>query len=147
MLEIGMRFGILVLLGLTIWLLVTLGRYFVERQRRLALSATPAPIPGTETSASSRSIPLYILAFSSADCQQCHRLQTPALQRVVEARKDTVTIVDIDATTGHSLVQTYHILTVPSTVLLDVQGKVHAVNYGFASTQHLLAQVDAALAS
>jgi hypothetical protein len=30
----------------------------------------------------------------------------------------------------------------PSTVIMDAEGRTHAVNYGFANTQRLLDQVD-----
>jgi len=87
-----------------------------------------------------------ILAFSSADCRQCHQLQTPALQRVVAARGDAVTVIEVDATSQHELAETYHVLTVPSTVVLNAAGQAQAINYGFANTQRLLAQIDEILA-
>jgi hypothetical protein len=149
--EIVIRLAILALVGIATWLLAWTGRRFVEAQRCEALAAT---VPGTITvsedmpeSASTVGLsPIRILAFSSADCHQCHRLQAPVLKRVLEARGETVTIVDVDATTEHRLVQTYHVLTVPSTVVLDAIGNTHAVNYGFANTQRLLKQVDEVLA-
>ena len=149
--EILIRLAILALVGIATWLLVWTGRSFVEAQRRQALAAT---VPGTITvsedmpeSASTVGLsPIRILAFSSADCHQCHQLQAPVLKRVLEARRETVTVVDVDATTEHQLVQTYHVLTVPSTVVLDAIGNAHAVNYGFANTQRLLKQVDEVLA-
>ncbi len=54
--------------------------------------------------------------------------------------------MDVDATMEHQLTQAYHVLTVPSTVVLDAEGNAHAVNYGFANTQRLPQQVDEALA-
>ena len=72
--------------------------------------------------------------------------QRTALQRVLEARGEAVRVVDVDATTDEQLVLTYHVLTVPSTVILDAAGNAHAVNYGFANTQRLLQQVDEMLA-
>lgn len=88
---------------------------------------------------------MRILAFSSADCHQCHTMQTPALQRVTGARKYQVSVEEIDAPGSPELTRRYQVLTVPTTVVLDAAGRVHAVNYGFASTQRLLDQVDAVL--
>jgi len=45
------------------------------------------------------------------------------------------------------LAQRYQVLTVPTTVVLDAAGYVHAVNYGFANTQRLLEQVDGVLSA
>lgn len=147
---IALRLGIVILVGLATCLLIWTGRSVVARQRRLAFAA--APIAAEIAPASGMSVPIadtppvHILAFSSEDCHQCHQLQTPALRRVVTARQDAIKIVEVDATTEHQLVQTYHVMTVPSTVVLDAAGNVHAVNYGFANTQRLLEQVDTVLA-
>jgi hypothetical protein len=148
MVPILVRLGLLVLIGLAVCLLLWAGRRFVEVQRRKALAAAPLNVPaqpGENTSHAGAS-PVHILAFSTADCRQCHQLQTPALQRVVASRGESVRVTEVDASTEQQLVQTYHVLTVPSTVVLDTTGNVQAVNYGFASTRRLLEQVDEALA-
>jgi thioredoxin-like negative regulator of GroEL len=87
-----------------------------------------------------------ILAFSSADCHQCHQLQAPALQRVLEARGKSVSVIEIDAPSSPELTQRYQVLTVPTTVVLDAKGQAHAINYGFANTKRLLEQIDEILA-
>ncbi|MBO0790174.1 MAG: thioredoxin family protein, partial [Ktedonobacteraceae bacterium] len=143
--DIAIRLGVLALVGLAIWLLSRVGRNFVERRRRQALAAAPLAASVTHSTPASDPSSVRILAFSSADCRQCHQLQAPALARVQQARGAAVTVMEIDATSEHDLTQAYHILTVPSTVVLDAHGKAHAVNYGFANAQRLLAQVDTVL--
>ena len=145
MIEIVTRLGILAVVGMVTALLVWTGRNYVETQRRRALAAVSLAGGDTAASENGRS-PIRILDFSSADCRQCHQLQEPALQRVLAARGESVRVVDVDATSDEQLVRTYHVLTVPSTVILDAAGNAHAVNYGFANTQRLLAQVDEVLA-
>jgi thioredoxin-related protein len=83
-----------------------------------------------------------ILAFSNEDDRQCRILQAPVLRRVVEAKGDVVSVINIDASNSPELTQRYHVLTVPTTVLLDARGKTYAVNYGFTNAQSLLKQVD-----
>jgi hypothetical protein len=145
--EIIMRFGVLLLLAIGGGLLVLLGRRFVESQRRRALSAAaPSSLPEMGTGETATNTAVRILSFSSPDCQQCKRLQAPTLERVLEARGETVTVVKIDATTDQDFVRTYRVLTVPSTVVLNTEGKAHAINYGFADTHRLLSQVDEVLA-
>jgi thioredoxin-like negative regulator of GroEL len=146
--EIVVRLSILLLVGVVAWLSVTFSKRFVDARRQRALSAS---LPDTlssviNTDNTTNKAHVRILAFSTLDCQQCHRLQAPALQRVLEARGDTVAIVDIDATTSPEVAQRYQVLTVPTTVVLDATGQAHAVNYGFANTKRLLEQVDAVLA-
>jgi hypothetical protein len=145
MVEIVTRLGILAVVGMMTVLLVWMGRSYVEAQRRRALAAGTLD-DGNTTALEDGHAPIRILAFSSADCRQCHQLQEPALQRVLQARGEAVRIVDVDATSDEQLVQAYHVLTVPSTVILDAAGNAHAVNYGFANTQRLLDQVDEVLA-
>src|SRR5581483_4999140 len=115
----------------------------VETRRRRVLSA--APVFSPELEADNAAARVRILAFSSADCHQCHQLQQPALQRLLAKRGEVVTVEQIDAPSEPELTRRYQVLTVPTTVVLDRTGKATAVNYGFANVQRLLEQVDAAL--
>ncbi len=145
MTDIFVRLGVLVLLTLLLCLLIWSGRQFVELQRQRALAAPPPDrlTPNGEQSLDSHAV--RILAFSSPDCKQCHQLQTPALKRVQEIHSENVIVVQVDSPSAPELVHQYHVLTVPTTVILDADGHAQAVNYGFANTQRLLEQVDAAL--
>ena len=147
--DILLRIGILVLVSLLSCAIVWYGRRFVEKRRQIALAALPLQsLSDTNgTDAFTARVPVRILAFSSVDCHQCHTLQTPALQRVTEARKYQVSVEEIDAPGSPELTQRYQVLTVPTTVVLDAAGHVHAVNYGFANTQRLLEQVDGVLSA
>jgi hypothetical protein len=146
--EILVRSGVLILVCLVIWFTAWSGRRFVETQRHRALAATlPATLSGNNSGAIfSSQWPVRILSFSSADCRQCHQLQVPVLQRVVEICGDKVAVLEVDAPSEPELTDRYHVLTVPTTVVLDATGRAHAVNYGFANAQKLLEQVDAVLA-
>jgi hypothetical protein len=151
--DLFLRLIILVSVGAFALLLVWVGRRIVETRRRRAFAAEPPTLLthhiGTPENAGDNQqtqdinpAHIRILAFSSDDCRQCHQLQEPALHRVVEARGDAVSVTYIDAPTSPELTQRYQVLTLPTTVLLDTDGKVHAVNYGFANTQRLLTLVD-----
>jgi hypothetical protein len=140
------RVGVLVLVSILLWLTVWSGRRFVETQRRRALATAPI-ISGSGDVDTNASLSLVrILAFSSADCRQCHEMQIPALQRVLDARGSKVSVAEVDAPNSPDLTQHYKVLTLPSTVIMDAAGRAHAVNYGFANTQRLLDQVDEVLA-
>ena len=147
--EILVRLGVLILLSLMLSLMVRAGWRFIEVRRQRVLAAEPLHpvLAGDSASGASNPSRVRILAFSSAGCPQCHRLQTPALQRVLEARGPAVAVVEVDAPNSPELTQHYQVLTVPTTVLLDATGRAHAVNYGFATTQRLLEQVDEVLRS
>ena len=139
------RAGVLVFISLLLLLVVWSGRRFVEAQRRRALAAVP-PTYGGDTNANASLSQVRILAFSSDDCRQCHEMQIPALQRVLDARGIKVSVAEVDAPNSPDLTQRYRILTLPSTVIMDATGRARAVNYGFANTQRLLDQVDEVLA-
>jgi len=141
-----LRIGVLVLVSILLLLVVWSGRRFVEAQRRRALAAVPINLGGGDTDAHASLSLVRILAFSSADCRQCHEMQIPALQRVLDARGSKVSVAEVDAPNSPDLAQRYRVLTLPSTVIMDAAGRAHAVNYGFANTQRLLDQVDEVLA-
>lgn len=135
------RVLILALAGGVAWLIVSLGRRYVESRRRAVLAS---PVPASDTDSSGA--PIRILAFSSEDCTQCHRLQRPALRRVQDALGDsTVAVVEIDGPSSPELTKRYNVLTVPTTVVLDGAGQARAINYGFANAQTLLRQIDEVL--
>lgn len=133
-----LRIGILLALGGLTWLAVFLGRNYVAGRKRRALRAAPLP------TSSAMSGKVRLLVFSSADCRQCHTHQAPAVQQVSVAWGDLLAIEEIDAPATPDLTMRYHILTVPSTVILDAAGRARAVNYGFAPAALLLTQIDAA---
>ena len=139
------RVGVLVFASILLLLVVWSGRRFVEAQRRRALAAVP-PTYGGDTNANASLSQVRILAFNSDDCRQCHEMQIPALQRVLDARGSKVSVAEVDAPNSPDLTQRYRILTLPSTVIMDAAGRARAVNYGFANTQRLLDQVDEVLA-
>ena len=163
---VGARVATLIIVVVALWVVVALTRRVVEARRQQALRATPAPQdiallrsvgigvadsvaagPRSDEAASRPASPkLHILAFSSDDCRPCHTLQKPALERLLAQRPDALTVAYIDAPSSPELTQRFQVLTVPTTVVLDDAGKPHAINYGFATTEKLSAQVDAALA-
>ncbi|WIG62012.1 MAG: hypothetical protein OJF49_004761 [Ktedonobacterales bacterium] len=146
------RLAIIAVVALSTWLMIAVARRLVAHRREQVLATAP-PLALEHFSAATGPhheprdpAPIRILAFSSDDCAQCHRLQDPALARVVAARGDRVSVIRVDAPSTPDLTSRYRVLTLPTTVVLDVTGHAHAVNYGFASTQHLLDQVDDVLA-
>ncbi|MFL5699125.1 MAG: thioredoxin family protein [Ktedonobacteraceae bacterium] len=146
--DIVVRLGVLALVSMLLCLFTWSGQRFVEARRRQALAAAAPGIFSEISDGEVQSRPLVrILAFSSANCHQCHQLQAPALKRVLEARGTDVSVVDVDAPDEPELAQRYQVLTVPTTVVLDAKGRAHAVNYGFANTVKLLEQVDEVLGS
>jgi Thioredoxin len=139
------RLGALVLVLLVLWAVVWVARRYIASERRRAFAATP----GSSSLASgerSSAAAVRILAFSSQSCRPCYTLQRPALEEIAARHGDMVAISWVDAPSSPELTERYHVLTVPTTVVLDAENNVHAVNYGFAPTYRLQEQITAALA-
>lgn len=133
------RTGVVVVWALAIGAAVGLARWLIaRRQARVLATVPPLDMPSAEDG----SAPVHILVFSSDDCAQCHRLQAPAIQKVLAAQGSSVVVTEVDAPSSPDLTARYQILTLPSTVILDATGKAHAVNYGFANSTRLLQQID-----
>ena len=143
------RAGIVALLVLATYLGILAVRYGIRRRGRrvLLVQASGMPAPFTTSDQGGGAAGVQILAFSSDDCAQCHRMQTPVLRRVVAERAGAVRVVDVDAPTSPELTARYQVLTLPTTVVLDGTGRARAINYGFANSQRLLQQVDEVLAA
>jgi Thioredoxin len=140
------RAGIVALLGLATYLGILAVRYRIRRRGRRVLAAQASSIPARSTAGGGAAW-VQILAFSSDDCAQCHRMQTPVLRRIVAERAGAVRVVNVDAPTSPELTARYQVLTLPTTVVLDGAGRARAINYGFANSQRLLQQVDEVLAA
>ena len=140
--ETMLRLSILLAVFVLVLAVVWVGRYFVAWRRLQVLSADPMASADEVSADMSGGSCVRILAFRSEDCQQCHRLQSPALRRLLEMHEDSVSVVDIDASGSPELTRRYQVLTIPTTVLLDAKGKARAINYGFANAHTLLKQVD-----
>lgn len=84
-----------------------------------------------------------VLYFTTATCAQCRLQQAPALAQV-QARRQDMNLIKLDAVDQRELADFYHVMTVPTTVVLDRQGRPVAVNHGLATPDRLLAQLEKA---
>jgi thioredoxin-like negative regulator of GroEL len=87
-----------------------------------------------------------ILFFSGAACTVCHTAQRPALERLAPVLEGHVEVREIDVAEQPSLAQRFKVMSLPTTVVLDAEGRARAVNTGFAPAPLLRRQlVDAGL--
>jgi hypothetical protein len=151
--DLVLHLAILVLIAVFVFVFLLAARRFYGEYRRPHVPVSHAVVVSesfmridASANENAEHVPaaarVRILAFSNEDDRQCRILQAPVLRRVVEAKGDVVSVINIDASNSPELTQRYHVLTVPTTVLLDARGKTYAVNYGFTNAQSLLKQVD-----
>lgn len=85
-----------------------------------------------------------VFYFYTQDCVQCRAQQWPALEELAERLPERFTMHRIDALAEPGLADRFGIITVPSTVVVDRTGHVHALNYGYADVDRLEQQVHGA---
>lgn len=83
-----------------------------------------------------------LITFSTPSCAACHQAQAPAANtatRLLNARH-----IEVDAAVQPHVARAFGVLTVPSTAVLTKEGRLAAVNQGFAPTAKLVEQIRAA---
>jgi thioredoxin 1 len=103
------------------------------RRFRATTAADLLPVPhGTRA---------LVIAFTTPDCAPCRTAQRPALKRLHVAHPEAVSVREVDATVDPTLAQRFGILSVPSTVVIDRQGRVVAINHTLTVSGKLAAQL------
>lgn len=81
-----------------------------------------------------------VLYFTSPDCAPCESVQRPALDRLAEHFDGRLLVLEVDATRQSRLADGWGVLSVPTTFLIDSNGRVRRVNHGPTREGALLAQ-------
>lgn len=82
-----------------------------------------------------------ILFFSGETCTICHTAQRPALDRLAPELDGRVAVREIDVAAEPSLAQRFKVMSLPTTVVVDGDGRARAVNAGFAPAPVLQRQL------
>ncbi len=130
---------LLILLGFAALLALSVPawRWYV-RQRLQAVRQSPLPPGLVALDLPARPVVLY---FTTPTCSQCRFQQTPILAGLGAVWGEHVHVRKVDALEQDGLARHYGILTVPSTVVLDDDHQVVAVNHGLAAAERLAAQI------
>lgn len=82
-----------------------------------------------------------VLYFTAEHCAACRFQQRPALEKLQQHYQD-IQIIQIDTDQHPQDAQRWGVMSLPTTFILDPEGKPQTVNYGVASTQKLRLQLD-----
>ncbi len=115
----------LAVVGTVVLIAVALEMVRAAHARRAALVCAGAPSPEP-----------YILYFTGDGCTVCRTHQEPALAKLSGVRVDKV-----DAIAERELAESFHVYTLPTTVVMCSNGKALHVNYGYASARKLEGQL------
>ena len=115
---------------LALWAGVRLWAHY-RRALRVDRIRVPALSQGTPT----------ILYFTADYCTVCRYRQKPALDELKGELNGRLRLVELDAVQEPAMARRFGVLSLPTTVVLAPDGRVGAVNYGFATRDQLGAQV------
>jgi thiol-disulfide isomerase/thioredoxin len=82
-----------------------------------------------------------VVAFSTPNCAACKTAQLSALTALKAKLGSALRIIQVDAADQPDVANTFGVLTVPATVVLDRRGRVAAANQGFATADELAVQL------
>lgn len=86
-----------------------------------------------------------VLYFTADFCVACKTQQMPALQKLTDTLgDDMVQIIKVDAEQQADVAERWGVMSLPTTFVLDTNGKPRAVNYGVASADKLIKQLQQA---
>ena len=126
--------GVAVAVAFGVWAASRLYRQWLARARPSAELLQSLGIPADERP--------IVLAFTGEYCLPCKTQQHPALERLRAHLGQSIHICEVDALENADLAGRYGVLTVPTTVMLDGNRNVIAINYGVTQTEKLRRQLE-----
>ena len=85
-----------------------------------------------------------ILYFTMPGCVPCKTTQRPALARLMEMTGAKVQLIEVDVIERPDLAESWGVLSVPTTFVIDSEGQPRRVNHGVALAEKLLEQLESA---
>ena len=82
-----------------------------------------------------------LVYFTTPDCVPCKTVQRPAIEQVSNILGEKLEVVEINAYDQPELAQTWGVMSVPTTFVLDPHGEARYVNNGVARAEKLLEQI------
>jgi thiol-disulfide isomerase/thioredoxin len=84
-----------------------------------------------------------LVVFSTPGCTACRTVQLPAVEAVEARFGERLRVLKVDLSTRPAVGEAFKVLTAPTTVVLDGDGRVGSFNHGFAPANQLSAQLSA----
>ena len=82
-----------------------------------------------------------ILYFNTPDCLPCKTIQHPALEELKAELDGSIQVLEVDASTHHTIADYWGVLSVPTTFIIDATGQPRQMNQGVANVEKLKRQL------
>lgn len=82
-----------------------------------------------------------ILYFTDPGCAPCQTIQDPALEQVAYQFGERLQIIKVQALENPHLTDSWGVLSLPTTFIIDTRGRPRGVNHGVARAPRLLDQL------
>ncbi len=99
-----------------------------------------ASLQKSSSSTDTTTIP-KLLVFTTPYCALCKTKQAAIIAELQQELGQTIEVTKINAIAEPDLAKQYGVMTVPSTFIIDPQGKLSAINHGFANLEKLHNQI------
>jgi thioredoxin-like negative regulator of GroEL len=83
-----------------------------------------------------------IIYFTTPTCAPCKTIQRPAIEMLKNRLGENLQVIEIDASKQPHLARDWGVISVPTTYVIDSDGKPHYVNHGVATAAKLIQQLE-----
>ena len=83
-----------------------------------------------------------IVYFTTPTCAPCKTIQRPAIEKLKKSLGEKLQVFEVDASSNPQLAKDWGVLSVPTTFVIDPDGKPRYVNHGVASAEKLFQQLE-----
>jgi thiol-disulfide isomerase/thioredoxin len=83
-----------------------------------------------------------LLYFTTPTCAPCKTIQRPAIEQLQQLAGDRLQVVEIDAASQPEVARQWGVLSVPTTFVLDAEGRPRHVNHGVTRVEQLLKEFE-----
>lgn len=130
--------GILLRLGIALFLGGIGAGLYAFINRWLVTRRLEAPL-GLESFEAGRPGVLY---FTMEGCMPCKTTQRPALRALHDMSSGQVQVIEVDVEKQPDLASHWGVLSVPTTFIIDLEGRPRRVNHGVARETKLRQQIE-----
>jgi thiol-disulfide isomerase/thioredoxin len=83
-----------------------------------------------------------IVYFTTPTCAPCKTIQRPAIEKLKKRLGERLQVFEVDASREPELAKDWGVLSVPTTFIIDSDGKPRYVNHGVATAEKLFQQLE-----